>query len=129
MDASTSWAMTAAWSPTTPARTLGRLCFLKHPSSRLVGGVGERLETLPHPAPFGVVLIPFTPGLRAGEVYAEADRMGLGRSAAELEEVAGKIRRAAAEGASPFEYSDLLVNDLEEAAVSLRPASSERRAR
>ena len=49
------------------------------PGFTLVGGAGERLEALRPPAPFGVVLIPFERGLSAGEVYAEADRLGLGR--------------------------------------------------
>jgi len=91
------------------------------PGFTLVGGAGERLEGLGAPAPFGVVLIPFEPGLSAGEVYAEADRLGLGRDGDELGEIEGRLRDAAQRGASPLEYTDLLVNDLEEAAVSLRP--------
>jgi 4-diphosphocytidyl-2-C-methyl-D-erythritol kinase len=91
------------------------------PGFALVGGAGERLEGLRPPAPVGVLLIPFAEGLTAGEVYAEADRMGLGRPEGELEEVAGRLREAAAEGASPLSYTELLVNDLEAAAISLRP--------
>lgn len=91
------------------------------PGFALVGGAGERLEALRPPAPVGVLLIPFAEGLTAGEVYAEADRMGLGRPKGELEEVEGRLREAAAEGASPLSYAELLVNDLEAAAISLRP--------
>jgi 4-diphosphocytidyl-2-C-methyl-D-erythritol kinase len=95
------------------------------PRLALVGGAGEHVEPLPAPGDFGVVLIPFADGLRAGEVYGEADRLGLGRSAAELDEVERKLRAAALEGASPLAYGELLRNDLEEAAVSLRPEIGE----
>ena len=91
------------------------------PVFALVGGAGERLEELPPPAPFGVVLIPFERGLSAAEVYAEADRLGLGRADPELAEIEGRLREAAATGASPLSYPELLVNDLEAAATSLRP--------
>ncbi len=91
------------------------------PGFMLVGGAGERLEGLSRPAPFGVVLIPFAEGLGAGEVYAEADRLGTGRSDEELERIEAELREAAGGGASPLDYSELLVNDLETAAVSLRP--------
>ena len=94
------------------------------PGFTLVGGAGERLEGLRTPAPVGVVLIPFEPGLSAGEVYAEADRLGLGRKEEELGAIEGKLREAAGGGASPLSYKELLVNDLEEAAVSLRPQIS-----
>jgi 4-diphosphocytidyl-2C-methyl-D-erythritol kinase len=58
-------------------------------------------------------------------VYAEADRLGLGRDEAELDAVAARIREAAGEGASPLDYSDLLVNDLQGAALSLMPEIAE----
>lgn len=91
------------------------------PSFKLVGGVGERFEELPAPAAFGVVLVPFEEGLSAGQVYTEADRLGLSRSAGELDEIEGRLREAAGAGASPLTYAELLVNDLEQAAISLRP--------
>jgi 4-diphosphocytidyl-2-C-methyl-D-erythritol kinase len=50
-----------------------------------------------------------------------ADRLGLGRSAAELGDLAGRLRQAVDAGASPLEYRDVLANDLEPAALSLRP--------
>jgi 4-diphosphocytidyl-2-C-methyl-D-erythritol kinase len=91
------------------------------PAFALVGGAGERIELLPAPSPFGVVLVPFEQGLNTGEVYAEADRLGLARSASELEEVEERLRDAAGSGASPLGYSEFLTNDLEPAALSLRP--------
>ena len=91
------------------------------PGFSLVAGAGERLERLDAPAPVGVVLIPFDRGLSTAEVYAEADRMELGRSIGELEEISDELRRVAGGGASPLAYPGLLANDLEAAAVSLRP--------
>jgi 4-diphosphocytidyl-2-C-methyl-D-erythritol kinase len=87
----------------------------------LVGGAGERVEPLPSPREFAVVLIPFDVGLGTAEVYAEADRLELGRSLDELEEIDGRLRDATAFGASPLSYAELLVNDLQPAAISLRP--------
>lgn len=91
------------------------------PSFALVGGAGEEVEVLPPPGEFAVVLVPADAGLATAEVYAEADRLGLGRDAEELEVVAGRLRVAAGGGASPLDYRELLVNDLQEAALSLRP--------
>lgn len=92
------------------------------PRFALVGGVGERVVPLPEPEPFGVVLIPDPAGLSTPEVFAEADRLGLGRGSAELEGLRGDLVAAAATGASPLAYAELLVNDLGVAATSLRPA-------
>ena len=95
------------------------------PRFSLVGGAGERVERLPEPGDFAVVLIPFDEGLGAGEVYVEADQLGLGRSIAELDELEGRLRAAAVAGASPLAYRELLVNDLQAAASSLRPEIGE----
>jgi 4-diphosphocytidyl-2-C-methyl-D-erythritol kinase len=91
------------------------------PAMALVRGAGERVERLPDPAPHAVVLLPGGGGLSTAEVFAEADRLGLGRDAAELESLAERLRSAAGAGASPLDYADLLTNDLEPAARSLRP--------
>lgn len=91
------------------------------PSLALVRGAGERVFPLPEPAEHAAVLLPGGGGLSTAAVFAECDRLGLGRSAAELEELAGRLRQAAGTGASPLDYPDLLVNDLELAARSLRP--------
>jgi 4-diphosphocytidyl-2-C-methyl-D-erythritol kinase len=91
------------------------------PALALVQGAGERLERLPAPASHAVVLLPAGGGLDTADVFAEADRLGLGRGKDELEGLAGRLRAAAGGGASPLEYADLLANDLEPAARSLRP--------
>jgi len=91
------------------------------PSLALVQGAGERIEPLPDPAEHAAVLLPGGGGLSTAAVFAECDRLGLGRPAAELEELAGRLREAAGAGASPLSYPELLVNDLEPAARSLRP--------
>jgi len=95
------------------------------PALALVRGVGERVERLPEPAPHAVVLLPDGGGLSTAEVFAEADRLGLGRPADELDELVGRLRSAAGAGASPLDYPELLVNDLEPAAISLRPRIGE----
>ncbi|HET7591326.1 MAG TPA: hypothetical protein VFK14_14235 [Solirubrobacterales bacterium] len=91
------------------------------PSLALVRGAGERVEPLPAPAEHAAVLLPGGGGLSTAAVFAEADRLRLGRSAAELDGLAGRLREAAGAGASPLDYPELLVNDLTEAALSLRP--------
>ncbi len=50
---------------------------------------------------------------------------GLGRDLAELDAIDERLRAAAASGASPLDYPELLVNDLGEAALSLRPEIAE----
>jgi 4-diphosphocytidyl-2-C-methyl-D-erythritol kinase len=91
------------------------------PALSLVRGAGELVERLPAPAPHAVVLLPGGGGLATAEVFAEADRLGLGREAAELDELADRLRAAAGAGRSPLSYAPLLANDLEPAARSLRP--------
>lgn len=91
------------------------------PTLALVRGAGEGIERLPEPAPHAVVLLPDGGGLSTAAVFAEADRLGLGRDAAELGELAHRLRSVAGAGASPLAYPELLVNDLEPAARSLRP--------
>jgi 4-diphosphocytidyl-2-C-methyl-D-erythritol kinase len=96
-----------------------------NPAFSLVSGAGETIEPLPHPGEFAVVLIPDDAGLSAAEVYAHADELGSGRSAPELAELEVQLREVAVEDASPLEYASLLRNDLEQAAVSLRPEIAE----
>lgn len=91
------------------------------PALALVRGAGERIERLSEPKRHAVVLLPGDGGLGTAEVFAEADRLGLGRGDEELEELARRLRTAAGAGASPLVYPELLVNDLEPAARSLRP--------
>jgi 4-diphosphocytidyl-2-C-methyl-D-erythritol kinase len=91
------------------------------PAFALVRGAGERIDRLPAPPSHAVVLLPGGGGLSTAAVFAEADRLGLGRSKAELDRVAEELREAAGSGASPLAYAELLANDLEPAARSLRP--------
>jgi 4-diphosphocytidyl-2-C-methyl-D-erythritol kinase len=91
------------------------------PALALVRDAGERVEPLPEPAEHAAVLLPGGGGLSTAAVFAEADRLGLGRGAEELDGLAARLREAAGAGASPLDYPDLLVNDLEPAALSLRP--------
>jgi 4-diphosphocytidyl-2-C-methyl-D-erythritol kinase len=91
------------------------------PGLALIGGAGEVVQRLPPPSEYAVVLVPPDAGLATADVYAEADRLDVGRDTDELSEVRDRLREAAEAGASPLEYADLLVNDLQEAALSLRP--------
>jgi 4-diphosphocytidyl-2-C-methyl-D-erythritol kinase len=95
------------------------------PRFSFVAGAGEVIEPLPAPGEFAVVLVPGEQGLATADVYAEADRLGLGRGDDELRAIAGQVRAAARRGRSPLDYADLLVNDLEPAALSLRPEIAE----
>jgi len=95
------------------------------PALALVRGAGERVSPLPEPAGHAAVLLPGGGGLSTAMVFAEADRLGLGRDERELEELAARLREVAGAGASPLDYPDLLVNDLEPAALSLRPEIGE----
>ncbi len=91
------------------------------PSMALVRGAGELVEPLSEPSPHAVVLLPDGGGLSTAAVFAEADRLGLGREPDELEALAARLREGAGAGASPLIYPELLVNDLEVAARELRP--------
>jgi 4-diphosphocytidyl-2-C-methyl-D-erythritol kinase len=92
------------------------------PALSLVRGAGERVEPLPEPAPHAALLLPDGDGLSTAAVFAEADRLGLGRAPEELESLAAQLREVAGAGASPLAYPELLVNDLAAPARSLRPA-------
>jgi len=91
------------------------------PALALVRGAGARIEPLPEPSEHAAVLLPGGGGLSTAAVFAEADRLGLGRGPEELDELSARLRQVAGAGASPLTYPDLLVNDLEPAALSLRP--------
>jgi 4-diphosphocytidyl-2-C-methyl-D-erythritol kinase len=79
------------------------------PGRWLATGVGERLTELPKAPARGFLILPSKARLSAGEVYAEADRLGLARGAAELEALLAAIDPTNPEP----------VNDLEPAARSL----------
>ena len=95
------------------------------PRPCLVAGAGEVIEPAPPPAEHAVVLIPQAEGLETAEVYAEADRLGAPRGEAELEAIRRQLRDAVDTGGSPLEYREHLVNDLQAAAISLRPQIEE----
>ena len=91
------------------------------PRACLVAGAGEVIEPVPPPAEHGVVLIPQADGLATAAVYTEADRMGTPRGDSELEAIRRQLRDAVDQGGSPLDYREHLVNDLQPAAISLRP--------
>lgn len=92
------------------------------PGRWLAGGAGEKLARLPPPSlPFGLLILPEDFELSTGEVYAEADRLGLAREAGELAERREELAAALKHGAALPAASELLHNDLQRAAVSLRP--------
>jgi 4-diphosphocytidyl-2-C-methyl-D-erythritol kinase len=95
------------------------------PRPCLVAGAGEVIEPAPPPAEHGVVLIPQPRGLPTAAVYAEADRLGSARGVSELEAIRRRLRDAVDEGGSPLSYREHLVNDLQAAAISLRPEIEE----
>ncbi len=89
------------------------------PGHALVEGTGERIEPVSLP-PFVAVLVPDPNGLSTAAVYAELDRLDGGR--AELG--AEPLRRLAI---SPLaELAAALDNDLQPAALSLRPELRQR---
>jgi 4-diphosphocytidyl-2-C-methyl-D-erythritol kinase len=91
------------------------------PRPCVVAGAGEVIEPMPEPAEHGVVLITQEEGLSTAEVYAEADRIGTPRGDSELEAIRRRLRDAVDQGGSPLDYREHLVNDLQPAAISLRP--------
>jgi len=84
------------------------------PRHQLVQGVGELVEPIALP-PLTAVLIPAAEGLSARAVYAELDRLDGSRPSLDP----GSVRELAASTAE--ELSASVENDLERAALSLRP--------
>jgi 4-diphosphocytidyl-2-C-methyl-D-erythritol kinase len=82
-------------------------------------GAGDDVERVDAIAPHALVIVPQDFHLSAADVYAEADRLGTPRPAAELERAARDLR-AALSRSDPLP-AELLVNDLEPAAISLCP--------
>jgi 4-diphosphocytidyl-2-C-methyl-D-erythritol kinase len=92
------------------------------PGRWVAGGAGERLVALPAPAePLAVLVLPVAAALATADVYAEADRLGLARDASSVAAAAGKLEAALAAGAA-LPQAPLLVNDLQQAAISLCPS-------
>lgn len=86
------------------------------PSRALVTGVGEEIEPLPDPPTFGVLVLPGQNGLSTPAVYAQADRMRIGRSHEDL-----LARRSAVRAAATALPVWFMHNDLEAAALALAP--------
>lgn len=85
------------------------------PIHALVQGAGELVEPLDGLPPLGVVLVPRTEGLSTRSVYEELDRQDGGREHLDPE----PLRRLAGSGAA--ELTEGLDNDLQPAALALRP--------
>lgn len=83
-----------------------------HPGPSLGTGAGEILAPLRGLAPYGVLVLPQPFPLATGDVYREADRLGLTRSGADLADLSKDLSRG---------LPERLVNDLEPAALSLAP--------
>ncbi|MCW2989980.1 MAG: 4-(cytidine 5-diphospho)-2-C-methyl-D-erythritol kinase [Solirubrobacterales bacterium] len=91
------------------------------PGRSLAAGAGERLEHLPRAPRFGVVVVPSVHRLSTADVYREADRLELSHAPADLAARLGEVRAGIGEG--PYGLSEeLLLNDLEPAALHLCPA-------
>jgi 4-diphosphocytidyl-2-C-methyl-D-erythritol kinase len=84
------------------------------PRHALVTGAGEYVEPLDLP-PLALVLVPQDQGLSTADVYREADRIGSTRARLDP----GALRDLA--GSPPAALTAALENDLEAAALSLRP--------
>jgi 4-diphosphocytidyl-2-C-methyl-D-erythritol kinase len=92
------------------------------PGRWLATGAGEQLEPLADPLPaLELLVLPPVTQLSTAEVYAALDRLGHGRDARELPRLAEQLRAAAQLGAPLPAARELLHNDLQEAAISLRP--------
>jgi 4-diphosphocytidyl-2-C-methyl-D-erythritol kinase len=89
------------------------------PRHALVTGAGERVEPV-ELAPMTLLLLPDDEGLATADVYRQADSLGTTR--AELDP--DHVRELAARPL--FELAAVLENDLEGAAVSLRPELADR---
>ncbi len=93
----------------------------------LAGGAGEVLRPLAQSdAALHLLVVPTDAALGAGEVYAEADRLGLTRDAGGLAEARARVEAAVADAPDPasalLQTPGLVHNDLQEAARSLCPA-------
>ncbi len=83
-------------------------------------GAGDLVESYEPLVPFACVVVPAAVALSTAEVYREADRLGLPRGVADLELRYAELCSALHPGARLPD--ELLVNDLQPAAVSLCPS-------
>ena len=89
------------------------------PGVAVATGAGERVQSCPPLAPHASVIVPQPFQLSTAEVYAEADRLGSGHDSAGLQAKREELLQALGAG-GPLP-GELLVNELEPAALSLRP--------
>jgi 4-diphosphocytidyl-2-C-methyl-D-erythritol kinase len=89
---------------------------------KLVTGAGEEVRALDRASMWSYVIVPLPERLSTSDVYAQADRLGLPRSAEELAERRREVEEALAAAPLPAE---LVHNDLQDAARSLCPAIDE----
>jgi 4-diphosphocytidyl-2-C-methyl-D-erythritol kinase len=89
------------------------------PGVALGTGAGDRVEPLAALAGHAFVIVPLPFQLSTADVYAEADRLGLPRDPDDLRSRMDELRAALEPGV--LLPDELLVNDLEPAARSLRP--------
>ena len=94
------------------------------PGRWLASGAGETLQELPDPNPsFGVLVLPSSESLSTATVYAQADRLGIGRDRdkAHLERLRRELAGTLAFGVAvpPPQW---LVNELQDAARALCPS-------
>ena len=88
------------------------------PGVSLGTGAGDQLELLAPLAAHAYVIVRAASSLATPAVFAEADRRGLPRPAPELDAWITRVREVPSGGRLPGE---LLVNDLEPAAIALAP--------
>jgi 4-diphosphocytidyl-2-C-methyl-D-erythritol kinase len=86
------------------------------PGRVLATGAGEVVERVPGVTRYGVLVVPSDEQLSTPAVFKEADRLGLPRDAQDLQEALDTVRAAL-----PDLPDELCVNELEPAALSLRP--------
>jgi 4-diphosphocytidyl-2-C-methyl-D-erythritol kinase len=89
------------------------------PERCLMTGIGDAVRPLGEPDPLGLLIVPSAHALPTAAVYAELDRLGLGREPDELDRLSGQVPGAARDGSLLAER--LLHNDLEAPARSLCP--------
>lgn len=86
------------------------------PGRVLATGAGEHVERVPGVARYAVVVVPAGEPLSTPAVFREADRLGLPRDPEGLAQALADVRAAL-----PDLPDELCVNELEPAALSLRP--------
>lgn len=89
------------------------------PGATLLTAAGERVEPLVALGKHAFAVLPLDAQLESGRVFAQADRMGLARDRDQITEIERTLRARLVAGRPP--WPDLLVNDLQAAAIALCP--------